>query len=315
MTISTLIPQFLEYLEVEKNRSRRTVENYDRYLKKFLEFSGDISPHKISQNLVRKYRLHLNRVKDDKGKGLKTTTQNYHVVALRAFLRYLSKRDIQTLSTDKVELPKIGDRKVNFLEKKDIDRLLHISGTTDKLKDRRDRAILEILFSTGMRVSELCSLNRDDIGPTTKEFTVRGKGDKVRVVFLSERARKALKLYLEKRTDIDPALFVRTDHRAKEDMLKEGKNKRGKVSLRLTPRSIERLVQNCAAKAGISKKVTPHTLRHSFATDLLKGGADLRSVQTMLGHSSIQTTQVYTHITNKQLRDIHKKFHEKVEKE
>jgi len=311
MKISQLIPDFLEYLEVEKNRSQKTVENYDRYLRKFTGYSGDISPEEINQDLVRKYRVHLNRLRDEKDKGLKSSTQNYHVVALRAFLRYLSKRDIKTLSTDKVELPKIGDRQVSFLEEKDVERLLSAAGTKDKLKDLRDRAILEFLFSTGMRVSELCSLNRDEINPESEEFTVRGKGDKVRVVFVSESARASLKNYLDKRVDPDPALFIRADNRARDDNLKASKEKKGKTSLRLTPRSVERLVAAAASRAGITKKVSPHTLRHSFATDLLKGGADLRSVQTMLGHSSIQTTQVYTHVTNKHLKEIHNKYHHK----
>ncbi|MDO8743319.1 MAG: tyrosine-type recombinase/integrase [Candidatus Azambacteria bacterium] len=319
MEIKALLKDYLDYLEIEKNRSMKTRVNYERYLKRFLEFSKISKPGQISQDLVRQYRLWLNRVpasakasagKFPSGKGnLKKNTQNYHLIALRNFLKYLAKRDIETLPADKIELGKQSERQVIFLENNELERLLAAPATAS-FKDLRDRAILELLFSTGLRVSELCGLNRDSInfsarggsasGGRSGEFAVRGKGDKVRLVFLSETAKTAIKNYLDKRADVDGALFIRNI-----------KNSNKSDNLRLTPRSIERMVKYYAAKAGLSKKVTPHSLRHSFATDLLMNGADIRSVQELLGHSSITTTQIYTHITNKQLREVHQAFHGK----
>ncbi len=296
MDIKVLLKDYLDYLEIEKNRSIKTRVNYERYLKRFLEFSKISKPEQISQELTRQYRLWLNR------KSLKKNTQNYHLIALRNFLKYSAKRDIETLPADKIELGKQSERQVIFLENNELERLLNAPATTS-LKDLRDRAILELLFSTGLRVSELCSLNRDSINFKSGEFAVRGKGDKVRLVFLSETAKTALKNYLEKRGDVDEALFIRNiKNPAKSD------------NLRLTTRSIERLIKYYAAKAGLSKKVTPHTLRHSFATDLLMNGADIRSVQELLGHSNITTTQIYTHITDRQLREVHQAFHGKQRK-
>jgi len=296
MDIKILLKDYLDYLEIEKNRSVKTRVNYERYLKRFLEFAKISKPEQISQDLTRQYRLWLNR------KSIKKNTQNYHLIALRNFLKYLAKRDLKTLSADKIELGKQSERQVIFLENSELERLLN-APDGDYFKSLRDCAILELLFSTGLRVSELCGLNRDSINLKSGEFAVRGKGDKIRLVFLSETAKTALKNYLEKRHDVDEALFVR-----------EVKNPAKIDNLRLTPRSVERLVKHYSAKAGLSKKVTPHTLRHSFATDLLMNGADIRSVQALLGHSNITTTQIYTHITDKQLREVHQAFHGKQRK-
>ena len=303
MDITTLLKDYLDYLEIEKNRSVKTRVNYLRYLKRFLEFSKISKPEQISQDLVRQYRLWLNRQPvrqaQDKSENIKKNTQNYHLVALRNFLKYLAKRDIKVLSADKIELSRQSERQVIFLENSELERLLK-APDGDSFKSLRGRAILELLFSTGLRVSELCGLNRDSINLKSSEFAVRGKGDKVRLVFLSETAKKALKNYLEKREDIDEALFIR-----------QVKNANKQDNLRLTPRSVERLVHHYATKAGLSKRVSPHTIRHSFATDLLINGADIRSVQALLGHSNITTTQIYTHITDKQLREVHQAFHGK----
>ncbi|MEK7578406.1 MAG: site-specific tyrosine recombinase/integron integrase [Patescibacteria group bacterium] len=312
MDISTLLKDYLDHLEIEKNRSIKTRVNYERYLRRFLDFARISKPEQISQDLVRQYRLWLNRQVGLSG-SLKKNTQNYYLIALRNFLKYLTKRDIKTLSADKIELGRQSERQVIFLENSELERLLDAPATAaggvppkagmDTFKSLRGRAILELLFSTGLRVSELCALNRDSINLKSGEFAVRGKGDKVRLVFLSETAKTALKNYLDKRGDVDPALFIR-----------HIKNFSKIENLRLVPRSIERLIKYYAAKAGLSKKVTPHTLRHSFATDLLINGADIRSVQELLGHSNITTTQIYTHITNKQLREIHRSFHAKRKK-
>ncbi len=303
MDIKVLLKDYLDYLEIEKNRSVKTRVNYERYLKRFLGFAKISKPEQISQDLIRQYRLWLNRL------GIKKNTQNYHLIALRNLLKYSAKRDIKILPADKIELGKQSERQVIFLENNELERLLAApEGVSSNVL--RDRAILELLFSTGLRVSELCALNRDSInfsarggsasGGKSGEFAVRGKGDKVRLVYISETAKTALKNYLEKRQDIDPALFVR-----------DVKNPAKSDNLRLTSRSIERLVKHYSAKAGLSKKVTPHSLRHSFATDLLMNGADIRSVQALLGHSNITTTQIYTHITDKQLREVHQAFHGK----
>ncbi|MDP3004208.1 MAG: tyrosine-type recombinase/integrase [Candidatus Azambacteria bacterium] len=307
MDINSLLKDYLDYLEIEKNRSIKTRINYERYLKKFLEFSKISRPEQISQDLTRQYRMWLSRQPASPAEAsakagahtIKKNTQNYYLIALRNFLKYLAKRDLKVLSADKIELGKQSERQVIFLENNELEQLLNAPDESS-FKALRDRAILELLFSTGLRVSELCALNRDSINFKSGEFAVRGKGDKVRLVFLSETAKEALKNYLGKRGDVDTALFIRNI-----------KNPAKLNNLRLTSRSVERLVQYYAAKAGLSKKVTPHTLRHSFATDLLMNGADIRSVQELLGHSSITTTQIYTHITNKQLREVHQAFHGK----
>ncbi|MFA5872027.1 MAG: site-specific tyrosine recombinase/integron integrase [Parcubacteria group bacterium] len=303
MNLSQLKTQYLEYLEIEKDRSQKTIENYDHYIQRFLDWSKVKSPVDITDGLVRSYRLYLNRLNDEKGKSLKKITQNYHVIALRNFLKFLAKRDIKTLTAEKVELGKTEGRQIDFLEIEEVERMFDAAGGRDP-KSLRDRAILELLFSSGLRVSELVSLDRDQINLRTGEFSVRGKGGKVRVVFVSSEAKKFLEYYLDKRGDMDPALFARIGVKR----LEERKISRG---LRLTPRTIQRVVKYYATKAGIVKDVHPHTLRHSFATDLIANGADIRSVQEMLGHSSVTTTQIYTHVTNKQLKEVHKAFHGK----
>lgn len=297
MELQKLKQQFLEYLEIEKNRSPKTIENYDRYLKRFFEFAEIKTEEELTEEIIRKYRLWLARQKTENNSELKKQTQNYYIIALRQFLKYLAKRGVNAVPAEKIELAKQKPREIEFLDEPELERLLN-SASGNSLEELRDKAILETLFSTGLRVSELCSLNRDSINLEKGEFFVRGKGDKLRPVFISESAKSAVKNYLEKRTDISEALFAR--------------QRRGDESdLRLTPRSMQRILKKRAAKAGISKKVTPHQLRHMFATDLLRNGADLRSVQMMLGHSNISTTQIYTHFTDRQLKEIHKKFHGK----
>ena len=278
---------FLEYLEIEKGRSVKTVENYDRYLTRFLAFSKITAPGNIAEQSVREFRIHLNRQAGTSG-TMKHKTQNYYMISLRAFLKFLRKRDIESLNPERIELAKVGQRDLDLITSDELNRLINVKGTS--LPALRDRAILELFFSTGLRVSELCALNRD-IDLSRDEFSVRGKGEKVRVVFLSPAAKAAIKAYEAKRGDVEEALFISTSN------------------TRLTPRSIERIVKGYAIKAGITRKVTPHVIRHSFATDLLENGADLRSVQALLGHQNIATTQVYTHVTDKHLREVHKKFH------
>lgn len=299
--LSTHLRPYLEHLEIEKGRSSLTIRNYDFYLKRFIEWGNDPDTDAVTQNLIHEYRLHLNRAPGRGESTMRKSTQNYHLIALRSFLKFLNKRDIETLSAEKIDLAKQGSRDVSFLDASDLPRLLEAPEKTDAqpIVKARDKAILELFFSTGMRVSELANLKISQINLERDEFTVRGKGDKNRIVFLSQQARHALKNYLGMRKDDAPYLFVRHD-RAKAGAKEVGP---------LTPRSIERLVHHYSVVAGIPKKVSPHTLRHSFATDLLMNGADIRSVQTMLGHSSITTTQIYTHITNQQLKDVHKAFH------
>jgi site-specific recombinase XerD len=316
MEIQELKKQFLEYLEIEKGRSHKTIENYGHYLDVFLIWAKISRPEAISDDLVRNYRIYLNRLEDAKGRNLKKITQGYYVIALRSFLKYLSRRDIKTLPAEKVEIGKSSKREVDFLEEDEVERIM-AAAAGDSFKTVRDRAILEILFSSGLRVSELTNLNRDKLDLKKQEFTVRGKGDKLRIVFISDSARNYLDKYLTMRTDIDPAVFIRDvksmekfeSEKLKAQSGKQSSNSGNNENLRLTPRSVQRIVKYYAHKAGIIKDVHPHTLRHSFATDLLINGADIRSVQAMLGHSSITTTQVYTHITNQQLRDVHKAFH------
>jgi site-specific recombinase XerD len=309
MFLKNLANDYLEHLEIEKQSSPKTIINYHHYLKRFLEYcqSKEInSPDQINLELIRKYRLYLNRLKNQ-GQTLKKKTQNFHVIALRAFLKYLSKRDIATLAPEKIELADEEERQITFLEPEELKRILEVPKINTK-QGLRDRTILELLFSTGLRVSELVSLDRDQINLETREFSVLGKGGKVRVVFISEEASQWLEKYLKARTDQDKALFIRFG-RAKEVPVFR---KDQPSILRLTPRSIQRMINLAAKKAGLSKTVTPHVLRHSFATDLLRGGADLRSVQQMLGHSSVTTTQIYTHVTDPHLKEIHQKYHHQV---
>lgn len=295
--LKSLKVEFLEYLEIEKGRNIKTVENYDRYLTRFLTYAKVSHPSHIKEPVVREFRLHLNRQSGVSG-TMKHKTQNYYLIALRAFLKFLRKRNIASLNPERIELAKTGARDLDLITPEELNRLLH-SPKGSSVRSLRDKAILELLFSTGLRVSELCALNRD-LDLSRDEFSVRGKGEKVRVVFLSPVAKKAIKVYLDKRSDVDEALFIQTS-----------KSARTAADLRLTPRSVERIVKHYAVKAGITRKVTPHVIRHSFATDLLESGADLRSVQALLGHSNIATTQVYTHVTDKHLREVHRAFHGK----
>lgn len=302
--ISQLHREFLEYLEIEKGRSLKTIENYDRYLKKFFEYSKISKPENISEEDIRNFRLWLNRQKTPLGAELKKKTQNYYLIALRCFLKYLTKRKIKALSPEVIELAKTSERELDLINAKELERLFK-SAEGASLRCLRDKAMLELLFSTGLRVSELCSLNKNSVDLDKEEFSVRGKGEKVRLVFLSNQAKNALRNYLDKRTDIDEALFVR---------IKGIKSQTLNFDLRLTPRSVQRIVKYYAIKSGITKKLTPHGLRHVFATDLLQNGADIRSVQKLLGHSNIATTQIYTHVTDAELREVHKKFHDKKKK-
>lgn len=311
-TLSKLLTEFLEYLEIEKNVSPLTVKNYDFYLRRFLTWGKLQEAKDITSEKVRQYRLHLNRLINSQKEPLKASTRNYHLIALRAFLKYLAKRDVATLSSEKVELAKQQDRQVSFMEGSDLERFLeaplkieHLSpGASAKggqnIVQIRDKAILELLFSTGLRVSELAGLKKDQINMEKDEFTVRGKGGKLRVVFLSHNARHWVAEYLKKRNDEEEWMFLRHDRAMK----RSAENFKP-----ITPRSIQRIVQFYAKAAGITKRITPHTLRHSYATDLLMNGADIRSVQSMLGHASITTTQIYTHVTNQQLREVYKAFH------
>ncbi len=304
MTLQQAKRQYLEYLEIEKNRSQKTVENYNHYLSRFLGFVAErlgktadkISTKQIEQELVRQYRLYLNRLSNTDG-GLKKITQNYYIIALRGFLKYLAKVGEPSLAAEQVELGKAPAHEIDIISYDDLERLL-ASVKGDSVMHLRDKAILETLFSTGLRVSELCHLNRDSINLNRGEFSVKGKGDKIRLVFLSDISREILKKYLDKREDVEEALFVSFS-----------KAKNPKVIGRITPRSIQRLIQHYASMVGITRNVTPHTLRHLFATDLLQNGADLRSVQMLLGHSNVSTTQIYTHMTNKELKEIHQAFH------
>lgn len=294
--------EFLEHLEIEKGSSLKTIENYDRYLTRFFVFGKLKYSREINDTIVREFRLYLNRQSSGNnratGETLKKKTQNYYLIGLRAFLKYLAKHKIESLPAERIELAKIPERSLDLITPLELNRLLDAPDGDDE-KSLRDKAILQLLFSTGLRVSELCSLTRD-VNFRAGEFSIRGKGNKVRVVFVSDEAKDAVDKYLKKRKDMDDALFVKVD-KEKSKKEKEG----------LARRSIERIVKHYAIKAGISKKVTPHIIRHCFATDLLSNGADIRSVQMMLGHANIATTQVYTHITDKQLKDIHKKFHGK----
>lgn len=304
-SLRKLITEFLEYLEVERGRSARTITQYHFYLTRFAKWAKDPMPTQIDRELVHRYRLWLNRLPSgEKDESLKKSTQNYHLIALRSFLKYLSKREIVSLSPEQIELAKQSARTVDFLEADELARLLSAPAkTATGLVALRDIAALELLFSTGLRVSELCGLHIDSVNLKRDEFTVRGKGDKPRVVFLSDRAKAALSRYLTARRDLSPYMFV------SHDRAKSGREETGP----LTPRSMQRMVAHYAAVAGITKQVSPHTMRHTFATDLLLSGADIRSVQSLLGHASIVTTQVYTHITNKQLKEVHKKFHGKTQ--
>lgn len=295
--------QFLEYLEIERGRSVKTIENYDRYLSRFLDFAKVTAAKDITEEQVREFRLYLNRQPGTKNGGrrdsMKRRTQNYYLIAVRAFLKFLRKRGIPSLNPERIELAKVPERSLDLISPAELERLMS-APKTDSILGKRDRAILELLFSTGLRISELCALSIDDVDLSRDEFSVRGKGDKVRVVFLSDEAKLSVRNYLDSRKDMDDALFVRY-----------GKKAHIGEDARITPRTVQRLLKQYATKAGITRKVTPHVIRHSFATDLLSNGADLRSVQALLGHANIGTTQVYTHVTDAHLREVHKRFHGK----
>jgi len=293
--IFTHTREFLEYLEIEKGRSLKTIENYDRYLKRYFSFADISQAKEITRDSVRSYRLWLNRQPVGKtGDTMSKRTQNYHLIALRSFLKYLAKNDVTTLAPEKIELAKVEDRELDLISRKEFERLMNAPSDTT-LVDIRDRAILEMLYSTGLRISELCSLN-EDLDLSSDEFSIRGKGGKVRIVFLSDAAKQAVKSYLTKR------------HEQKNKVLSEALFT-SPAGERIYPRAIQRLIRKRAVQAGITKHVTPHTIRHYFATDLLQNGADIRSVQMLLGHASINTTQIYTNLSDRHLKEIHKKFH------
>lgn len=305
-SLKQLKTQFLEYIEIEKGRSQKTVENYDHYLTRFLGFIKNDNPENINDGVIREFRLWLNRQpgihKHTGGGTLTKKTQNYYLISIRAFLKYLARQDIKSMPAERIELAKVGERPLDLITNDELGRLLASPKGKDQ-KDLRDKAILELLFSTGLRVSELCSLS-SNIDLNSEELSIRGKGEKIRVVFISPEAKSAVTEYLKARKDMSESLFVAIPNQI-------SKNKKVEDLKGLDKRSIERIVKQHAIKAGISKKVTPHVLRHMFATDLLSNGADIRSVQAMLGHANIGTTQIYTHVTDKHLRDIHKKFHNK----
>lgn len=301
--IETLLKDYLDYLEIEKNRSLKTSRNYGHYLRRFFKDVGVKTEKDLTFEKVKDFRVKLARAGNGRGGEMKKITQSYHAIAIRNFLKFLNKRDYDVLSPDKIELPKIAQRQIEIPEYGDFERLLK-APEGDGLRALRDRAILEMLFSTGLRISELCNLKRY-MDFSRGEFTVRGKGEKLRVVFLSDRCKEFLKKYLDKRTDAVEWLFIGLSKPSPKS------KKPPKVLGAISPRSVQQLVNFYARKAGISEHVTPHKLRHLFATDLLVNGADLRSVQELLGHSSIATTQIYTHLTNKQLGEVHKAFHGK----
>lgn len=296
---SDYLADFLDSMEIERGRSLKTIENYSHYLNRFYEFAGDIKVSKITDKTIADWRKWLNRLKLDDGRKVSPTTINYHLIAMRSFLKYLARRDIESLPPERIELAKAARPQVAFLESDEVTRLVDAVSGSD-LAGKRDRAIVLLLFSGGLRVSELVGLNRDDVNVSRGEFSIRGKGQKDRPVYLSELAAASLNDYLATRKDKDDALFIH---------LTAKKTTGSETSARLTPRSVQRIIERGRVAAGITKRVTPHTLRHSFATDLLTHGADLRSVQELLGHANVATTQVYTHLTNPQLREVHQKFH------
>lgn len=300
MKFSKAKTDFLEYLEIDQNRSQKTIANYDHYLTRLIDFAGDIKVQDVNSELVRKWRLWLNRLGTNVSDELGTATLNYHLIALRSFLKFCAKRDIECMAPNKIELARAKRKQVSWLDEDELERLF-AQPDTSKVAGLRDRAILELLFSSGLRVSELVGLDREHINLKRREFMVRGKGQKDRPIFISPEAADRLQQYLDARKDNTKPLFIRYMGTRKVDLT-------GNFH-RLTARSVQRLVAQYALLAGITKHVSPHTLRHSFATNLLMNGADIRSVQAMLGHSNISTTQIYTHITDPHLKEIHAKFH------
>lgn len=320
MKIADAINDFLVHCEVGRYLSRKTVENYRHYLLRFQGFCEgrrrrghsergpaahprrSVEVSAITLPLLQRYRLFLNDVRDDQGQPLGIKTQQYHLIALRAFLKHLAKQDIPTLAAEKVDLPKVPERQVEALTRDELESLFSTIDTT-KRNGWRDLAVLHLLYSTGLRVSELSHLNRDHVNLSTREFAVRGKGRKVRVVFLSPQACEVLQRYLETRTDNGDPLFLSNANRSRIDITSRGEGRR------LAPQAIQRMVREVSARAGVVKRVTPHIIRHTFATELLRAGADIRAVQELLGHRSITTTQIYTHMTDRRLREVHEKYH------
>lgn len=299
VTISNLVTDFLEYMEIERGRAELTIRNYDHYLRNFANFAKReeiIKAQDISQEMIRKYRLFLNRTEKINSKK----TQNYYLIALRSFLKYLAKRDIAALAPEKIELASINDHQITFLDSDELEDLLR-QPDLKTIQGTRDRAILDLFFSTGLRVSELCNLKKTDINLEKSEFSIKGKGGKIRVVFLDENARNSINRYLHQRTDQSDYLFIGYGHTNSSQTTDDNQA--------ITPRSVQRMIKKYSLAAGITKDVTPHVLRHSFATDLLMSGADIRSVQSLLGHSSITTTQIYTHVTDQHLHEVHQAFH------
>jgi site-specific recombinase XerD len=298
------IENFLTHLQLEKGSSLLTVRNYKHYLQRFTDWMQSeqipLEASRIDLPLVKQYRVYLNSLTDTKGNGLNRLTQNYHVICIRSFLRYLMKNDVKTLTPEKIDLPKAQSREVLALDKDQLFKLLNSIDLSDEI-GLRDKAILETLFSTGLRVSELIKLDQDKLDLTRREITIIGKGGRARIIFFTDDAVYWINRYLNIRTDSWKPLFIRYSRGV--DALNEGQK------MRLTPRSVQRIVQKYAKKAKISLRTTPHVLRHSFATDLLINGADLRSIQELLGHKTITTTQIYTNVSNKHLKEVHKAFH------
>lgn len=303
--LNNYLLDFLEYLEVEKQVSPYTIRNYHHYLIRFTNWLEKVYPGttlaQVTLQTITKYRVYLSRLADVRGKTLSKTTQAYHVIAIRSWFKYLIKNDVEVLAPEKIDLPKGESHALKFLTMDQLDRLLNQPRLATKA-GLRDRAILEVLFSTGLRVSELTSLNRDQVNLERREFGVMGKGRKIRVVFLSTRSVGWLERYLVTREDAWQPVFVRYSKK-KADLTSEGED------MRLTPRSVQRIVEKYRKQARLPVPITPHGLRHTFATDLLSKGAGLREVQEMLGHKNVATTQIYTHVTNPQLRQVHDKYH------
>lgn len=308
MKLSNAIQEFIEYLQIEQNRSPKTITNYRHYLERLAGWlKRDIEIEDLTALHVRKFRVFLHDFTDEYGEPLGLRTQTYHIIALRSLLRFCIKRDIPCLSPDKLELPRPDPTSIQFLTGEELVRILEVPDTST-MAGIRDKALMELLFSTGLRVSELTSLDKKMVSTTTNEMRVVGKGRKERIVFISDRAKDWMNQYFERRLDEEEAAFV--GYRGKGTGVDPSVQVQMQAT-RLTPRSVDRIIQKYALEAGIVKNITPHSLRHSFATDLLLNGADIRSVQTLLGHSSITTTQMYTHITNQQLKEVHERFHGK----